>query len=90
MSAKDIQGYAHIKKGFGEMMKQLYYERSFILLINGILLLSLLILPAKGYALGVGDKSPDFSIVTIKGSEISYDRDIRGKKPVYLFFWTTW
>ncbi len=71
-------------------MKQIYYEQSFILLIKGILLLSLFMLPAKGYALGVGDKSPDFRTVTIQGSEISYDRDIRGKKPVYLFFWTTW
>ena len=90
MPVEDIPGYAHINKGFGQMIKQLHYERSFILLIKGIFLLSLLILPAKVYALGEGDKSPDFRVVTIQGRKISYDRDIRGKKPVYLFFWTTW
>ncbi len=60
------------------------------MVIKSILLLLLLIFPLKGYALGVGEKSPDFRMVTIQGKEISYDRDIKGKKSVYLFFWATW
>ncbi len=56
----------------------------------GIFLLSLVFLPSKTYALGAGDKAPDFHVVTLQGKEISYERDIKGKKPVYLFFWTTW
>ena len=68
------------------MIKQLFLSR-FLTLMQGILLLSLLILPAKGYALGVGDKSPGFHVITIEGREIFYDRDIKGKKPAYLFFW---
>ncbi len=57
---------------------------------RGILLLSLILFPAGAYALGAGDKSPDFHVITQQGREISYDRDIKGKKPAYLFFWTTW
>ncbi len=90
MSVEDIPESVRIDKGFGKVRKQIYYERFFISLINGVFLLSLLILPAKGYALGVGDKSPDFHLATTEGREISYYSDIRGKKPVYLFFWTTW
>ncbi len=58
--------------------------------VMGILLLSLLLLPAKTYALGVGDKAPDFHATIYQGKQISYDKDFKGKKPVYLFFWTTW
>ncbi len=60
------------------------------LVIKGILLLSLFLFPMRVYALGVGERSPDFRAVTIKGEQISYDRDLKGKKPVYLVFWTTW
>ncbi len=89
MSAADMQEHVHINKGLGKMIKQLYLSR-FSVLMKVALLLLLIILPAKVHALGVGDKSPDFHLVTIQGREISYDRDIKGKKPVYLFFWTTW
>ncbi len=65
-------------------------EQFTALLIKGIFFLSLVLVPARAYALGVGEKSPDFHLTTIQGKEISYDRDIKGKKPVYLFFWTTW
>ncbi len=90
MSAEDIPGPVRINRGFRKVRKQFYFQRSFFLLIKTFFLLSLLIFPAKGYALGVGDKSPGFHVVTIEGRQISYDSDIRGKKPVYLFFWTTW
>ncbi len=60
------------------------------LLLTGIFFLSLIFLPAKVYALKVGDKAPDFRLVTLQGREISYDRDMKGKKPAYLIFWTTW
>ncbi|MCL5021771.1 MAG: hypothetical protein M1497_00090 [Nitrospirae bacterium] len=59
-------------------------------LIQGILALFLLVLPLKGYALDIGDTAPDFRIASLDGKEISYYRDIRGKKPVYLVFWATW
>ncbi len=65
-------------------------EQSIAALIKGIFVLSLILLPVRTYALGVGEKAPDFHLLTSQGKEISYDRDIKGKKPVYLFFWTTW
>jgi len=67
-----------------------FVEQNIAFVIKGILLLSLLLLPASAYALGVGDKTPDVRVITIQGKEISYDKDIKGKKPVYLFFWATW
>jgi hypothetical protein len=67
-----------------------FVEQNIAFVMKGILLLSLLLLPARTYALGVGDKTPDFHTITFQGKEISYDRDIKGKNPVYLFFWTTW
>lgn len=67
-----------------------FVKQNIAFVIRGILLLSLLLLPASAYALGVGDKTPDFRVITIQGKEISYDKDIKGKKPVYLFFWATW
>ncbi len=60
------------------------------LLIKAVLLLSLFLIPAASYALGTGDKAPDFHAVTIKGKALSYNSDFKGKKPVYLIFWTTW
>lgn len=65
-------------------------EQNMAFVIKGILFLSLLLLPASAYALAVGDKTPDFRVITIQGKEISYDKDIKGEKPVYLFFWATW
>jgi hypothetical protein len=67
-----------------------FVEQNIAFVIKGILLLTLLLLPARAYALGVGDKTPDFRVITIQGKEISYEKDIEGKKPVYLFFWATW
>ncbi|MBI4689801.1 MAG: hypothetical protein HY754_06000 [Nitrospirae bacterium] len=65
--------------------------------INVILLLYLVTLTAALFvcvlhaeALDVGDSVPDFHIVTIDGKEISYEKDLKGKKPVYLIFWATW
>ena len=73
------------------MIKKLNFIEQFIALVTkSIFLLALLLLPVRTFALGVGEKSPDFHVVTLQGKEISYDRDIKGKKPVYLFFWTTW
>lgn len=65
-------------------------EQFTALVIKGIFLLSLVLFPGGTYALGVGEKAPDFHVVTLQGKETSYDMDIKGKKPVYLFFWTTW
>ncbi len=58
--------------------------------VMSILLLSLLLHPLSSYALKVGDKAPDFHVITLEGREMVYDKDIKGTKPVYLFFWTTW
>jgi hypothetical protein len=56
----------------------------------GILFLFLFSLPAKTYAIGVGDIAPDFKITTLDGKELSYQQDIKAKKPLYLIFWATW
>ena len=66
--------------------------RSFMLtaIACGILFLALLFLPVKTYAIGVGDIAPDFKIITLDGKEISYQQDIKAKKPLYLVFWATW
>lgn len=55
-----------------------------------LIVLFIMILPFKAYAIDVGDAVPDFHIVTMDGKEISYDRDLRGRKPLYLAFWSTW
>ena len=52
--------------------------------------LILFLYPIQGLALVEGDDAPDFSIVTIEGKEMSYNRDVKGKKPLYLTFWATW
>ncbi len=59
-------------------------------IMRSILLLAVLLLPMRSYALDVGDRTPEFHVVTLDGKEISYDRDLRNRKPVYLIFWTTW
>jgi hypothetical protein len=80
-----------LKKEDKQMIKKLFSAEQFtVLVIKSIFFLTLVLFPARGYALGVGEKAPDFHVVTLQGKEISYDRDIKGKKPVYLFFWTTW
>jgi len=38
----------------------------------------------------VGDNAPDFNTLTLKGRQVSYYNDLKGKKPVYLIFWATW
>jgi peroxiredoxin len=58
--------------------------------MGGILLLILLLLPLDGHAARVGDAAPDFQVTTLKGRDVSYYRDIKGKRPVYLVFWATW
>ncbi len=55
-----------------------------------MLFLLLILLPVTGQALEKGDRAPDFHAVTTKGKAISYDRDLKDRKPVYLIFWTTW
>jgi len=54
------------------------------------IIILIMILTFKAYALDVGDVVPGFHIVTIDGKEISYEKDIKGKKPLYLAFWSTW
>jgi len=75
------------------MEKKILEANQFVkagMVINAIVLVSLLFLPFRAYALDAGDRTPDFHIVTPDGKEISYDRDIRDKKPLYLVFWATW
>lgn len=55
-----------------------------------LVILFIMILPFEAYAFDKGDAAPDFHIVTIDGKEISYEKDIRGKKHLYLAFWSTW
>jgi len=47
-------------------------------------------LQAEVYAIDVGDIAPEFSAVTINGKVISYEGELKGKRPVYLVFWSTW
>ncbi|MBI5639665.1 MAG: hypothetical protein HZA17_04490 [Nitrospirae bacterium] len=49
-----------------------------------------LLFPSIGMALDTGGIPPDFTVLTVDGKEISYVRDLKGKKPVYLIFWATW
>jgi alkyl hydroperoxide reductase subunit AhpC len=46
--------------------------------------------PVNVYAAGIGEKAPDFKVVTIEGKQVSYFQDLIGKSPVYLVFWATW
>lgn len=55
-----------------------------------LILLLLLIFPAIGYSLDIGDKAPDFNAAALDGREIHYFSALRDKKPVYLIFWATW
>ncbi len=67
-----------------------FIRRKIALAVTAILLLSLMIPSVSAYALGVGENAPGFHVTTLQGKEISFDKDFKGKKPVYLFFWTTW
>ena len=55
-----------------------------------ILILLLLIIPFSSYALEVGDNAPEFKILPLGCEQLSYDKDNKDKKPVYLIFWATW
>jgi peroxiredoxin len=55
-----------------------------------LILLGLFVWPASSHAMNVGDPAPDFQAVNIHGEKISYYRDIKGKKPLYLIFGATW
>ena len=59
-------------------------------LIIILAILSLLIWASDSRAIDTGDSAPDFQISTIDGKEISYYKDVKGKKPLYLIFWSTW
>lgn len=54
------------------------------------ILLVFILAPAGASALEVGDMAPDFHLVTLDGRDISYYADLRGARPLYLMFWTTW
>jgi hypothetical protein len=75
------------------MEKENVFNRSLagvVSVLRAIAVLALVLLPLKGYALEVGDKAPDFHFLNRAGKEISYAADIKGIKPLYLVFWTTW
>jgi len=51
--------------------------------------LFILVSPAAGLAVNVGEKSPGFMLKTIDGKELQ-SCEIKGKKPLFLVFWATW
>jgi hypothetical protein len=55
-----------------------------------VIILSLFIWVNSSHAIDRGDSAPDFQVVTIDGKNISYYKDVKGKKPLYLIFWATW
>ncbi|MEW6108903.1 MAG: hypothetical protein AB1632_07040 [Nitrospirota bacterium] len=59
-------------------------------MLKYLIVLFIMLLPFEAYALDTGNSAPDFNIITIDGREFSFDRDIKGKKPLYLIFWATW
>jgi hypothetical protein len=61
-----------------------------IVIAVAALLISSFMLTGVSNAIDVGDPAPDFHVSTIDGKEISYYRDIKGKKPLYLAFWGAW
>ena len=44
---------------------------------------------AGAASLAVGDKAPDFEVITLAGETFKLS-DYAGEKPVYLKFWATW
>jgi hypothetical protein len=55
-----------------------------------LILLSFFMWVGDSHAIDIGDSAPDFHVVTIDGKEISYYKDVKGKRPLYLTFWSTW
>ncbi len=56
------------------------------LVLGGLLLIVLLGLPPMSFALDVGDKAPDFKLLSTTGEKISLSQ-FRGKKLVLLEFY---
>jgi len=56
------------------------------LFLGGLLLIVLLGLPPMSFALDVGDKAPDFKLLSTTGEKISLSQ-FRGKKLVLLEFY---
>ncbi len=56
------------------------------LFLGGLLLIFLLGLPPMSFALDVGDKAPDFKLLSTTGEKISLSQ-FRGKKLVLLEFY---
>jgi len=54
-----------------------------------LLLISMLTSTANSEPIGEGSIAPDFSITRLDGTEFKLS-DYKGKKTVYLVFWTTW
>lgn len=54
------------------------------------LILLMLAFPVSVYAVEIGDDAPDFKALSLEGKQISYFKDMKGKRPVYLIFWATW
>lgn len=44
---------------------------------------------AGGKGIEVGQKIPEFSLAALDGSQVSYEKQIRGKAPITLFFFMT-
>lgn len=64
--------------------------RGFNLIICVVLVvIAAFFLSQKVYAVNAGDASPDFNIATLEG-KLSYERDLKGRRPVYIFFWSSW
>jgi len=57
--------------------------------ILGLILSSLLFSTVHAANVQQGDKAPDFRLNRLDGSEFKLS-DFKGKKSVYLVFWTTW
>lgn len=55
-----------------------------------ILIFLLLLLPFSSYAVDVGDRAPDFDVLSLDGKPVSYYKHLKGKKPLYIIFWATW
>jgi len=47
------------------------------------------VMEAGAASLTVGDKAPDFEVITLAGETFKLS-DYKGEKPVYLKFWATW
>ena len=54
--------------------------------LAGLLLAGCSLFGGAAYALDVGDKAPNFALMSITGKEIKL-ADFAGKKPIVLFFY---